>query len=188
MLTFKIDKEDKLKLIDAKTNPALIMYKPEMFSECREFRDKLVQEMQLRGVPSTGKTLQQMCQIIHDALHAEHDMKTLIEQIDYNKIRKDAIIWIMAFIPCILHIMETRVRLKILTMILVEGLSSAQGDRLNLDEYRSCTSYSQREELYVTKVQDVINTRIPGSVESPGQWQVPQEKKTVIQQQLEQLI
>ena len=36
-----------------------------------------------------------------------------------------------------------------LTMPLIEGLSSAQGGRLNVKEYQSCATEYQREELYI---------------------------------------
>ena len=69
--------------------------------------------MQLRGIPSVGKMLQKMRQIIHDALYTEEDMRTFIEKNECNEIIKDAIVRIIAFIPCILH-METRVAIKYL--------------------------------------------------------------------------
>ena len=63
-------------------------------------------------------------------------MEILITQIECNKERKEAMIRIMTFIPCILHI-ENRVGLKMLTMLLIEGLSSTQGGRLNVEEYQA---------------------------------------------------
>ena len=80
--------------------------------------------MQLRGIPIAGNTLQQMKQIMHNALHMEQDMKNLITQIECNKEQKEAMIRIMTIISCILH-MENIVGLKMLTMLLIKGLSSA---------------------------------------------------------------
>ena len=68
--------------------------------------------MKLRKIPIAGKIIQQMRQTIHDTLHTEENTKNLITKIECNKERKDAMIRIMTFIPCILC-MENRVGLKL---------------------------------------------------------------------------
>ena len=66
--------------------------------------------------------------------------------------------------------MENRVRLKMLTILLIEGLSSAQGGRLNVEEYQACATESQREELYIKNTQDIVNLKILGCQDCPAQW------------------
>ena len=70
-------------------------------------------------------------------LEAEKEMRDLLNQIDANEVRKESMVRIMAFIPCIMH-MEMRIGIKILTLALIEGLSSAQGGRLHHAEYAQC--------------------------------------------------
>ena len=48
--------------------------------------------------------------------------------------------------------MEKRVGIKILTMILIKGLSSARENILDFYEYSSCDTEKQREELYIKKL------------------------------------
>ena len=104
-------------------------------------------------------------------------MSKLLSQIDENVLQKDVMVQIMALIPCIMH-METRIGIKIPTILLIKGLSSSQGGRLHPVEYSECTTASQREQKYLTKTQDIVNKRILGSKDCPRQWQVPTEKKT----------
>ena len=90
---------------------------------------------------------------------------------------------IMAFIPCIMH-METRIGIKILTLALIEGLSSAQGGRLHPAKYAQCRTSKQREDKYISTIQDIMNKTIIGSEDCPAQWKLLTEKKLGVQPQL----
>ena len=86
-------------------------------------------------------------------LKIEEEMTELVEYIGSNEERKDAMVKIMAYIPCIMHC-ETRVCIKVLTLLLIEGLSSAQGGRLNGEEYLNCTDKEQ-EDIFLCKVENI---------------------------------
>ena len=101
-------------------------------------------------------------------------MTELVEHIGSNEERKDAMVKIMAYIPCIMHC-ETRVCIKVLTLLLIEGLSSAQGGRLDGEEYLNCTD-KEREDIFLRKVENIINTKILGNDDTPSQWSVPTVK------------
>ena len=104
-------------------------------------------------------------------------MSLLIEQIKCNNERKDAIVRIMAYIPCIMH-METRIGIKILTFLLIEGLSSVQGGRLHPHIYGECRTEKERERKYISEIERIINKEILGDKDNPTQWSVPTATKT----------
>ena len=83
----------------------------------------------------------------------------------------------MAFIPCILH-MENRVRIKMLTMLAIEVLSSTQGKRLAFEGFEKCTTDCQRKELYIKKIEDIINKKVLACAYNPVQWYLPTDKKS----------
>ena len=95
-------------------------------------------------------------------------MRELLSQIDESGLWKDVMVQIMALMPCFMH-METRIGIKILTMLLIKGLSSSQDGRLHPIEYSECTTASQRKQKYLTKIQDIVNTKILGSEDCPTQ-------------------
>ena len=142
--------------------------------ECIEFGTWLTGEMHLRGLTVRNKTVGQMRNKIIQCLEAKNEMQKLLVQIDENKLRKGSMVRIMAFIPCIMR-METRNEIKILTLALIEGLFSLQGGRLHPAEYNECNTAKQREEKYISKIQDIINKTVIGSNDCPAQWKLPEK-------------
>ena len=64
---------------------------------------------------------------IQECLEAEKEMVELIEQLSHTKTCAKAIGQIMKYVPCVMHC-KNCMTLKIITMLLEEGLSCAQGD------------------------------------------------------------
>lgn len=81
-----------------------------------------------------------------------------------------AICLLLQVIPCILH-MENRVGLKVLTVLLIEGLSNAKKALI----FRNVTSETNRVEEFFMAIQNVVNTEILGDGYNPTQWQCPRE-------------
>ena len=127
--------------------------------ECIGFGTRLTGEMCLLGRAVQSKTVSQMRNEIIKCLEAENKMCELLTQIEVNELRKESMVCIMAFIPCIMH-METRIVIKILTLSLIEGLSSAQGEHLHPIEYTECRTAKKHEDKYISTIEDIINKTI----------------------------
>ena len=67
---------------------------------------------------------------------------------------------VLQMIPCIMH-MDTRVGLKILTVILQDGLSNRQGRML--ERVNDINSEYQRKEVCCEGMNNVINTKVLGN-------------------------
>ena len=79
----------------------------------------------------------------------------------------------MRYVPCVLHF-ENRCGLKIMEMLLVKGLSNAQGGKIVLCPEDD--TVMKRENRYIKKVEDVINRQILGSEDNVPQYKVPVKK------------
>ena len=71
----------------------------------------------------------------------------------------DCLIALLHKIPCILHC-ENRIGIKLLTMLLIEGFSKAE---------------NQRIKVYAEQIQTIFNNRILGDDDSPAQWRLPMD-------------
>jgi hypothetical protein len=69
--------------------------------------------------------------------------------------------------------MENRVGLKVLTMLLISGLSNARKHLLYHDE----SAEGKRIERFFTDVESILNTMIIGDDMGPSQWQCPRGDK-----------
>ena len=78
---------------------------------------------------------------------------------------------LLQWIPCILH-MENRIGIKILTLLLAEGLSHAKSGSHPLYQQ---SSKAKRERAFAQKIEDIINCQILGSGFNKWQFKVPLE-------------
>ena len=85
----------------------------------------------------------------------EMEIKFLIKHISEASVRAEAITRIMHYVPCVLHC-KNRCSLKILEMLLVEGLSNAQAGNIVLCSEDD--TIKKRESRYIEKVEEIINT------------------------------
>ena len=74
--------------------------------------------------------------------------------------REEAMARIIIFVPCIMHC-ENRVGIKLLTMLLIEGLSNFQG--ANFAHLASTRSQKEREQLFVESIEKEVSGNILGS-------------------------
>ena len=84
-----------------------------------------------------------------------------------------ALFLLMETIPCILH-MEMRVGIKILTMILIEGLAEAKAGTL----FNNQPSEAKRVQLYIDSIETIMNQRVLGQVSDAASWKFPYDETT----------
>ena len=96
-------------------------------------------------------------------------MDGLVKKIGKSDTRAQDIDKIMQYLPCVMHL-ENRVGIKILTMLLIEGLSNAAGN-----EIPCCNqaTINQRKNSYLEKAGKIISKLLGDDVK----WEVPVEKK-----------
>ena len=100
-------------------------------------------------------------------------MDDLMAQIIESTRHAEAIEHIMVFVPYIMHC-KNRVGLKILTMIMIKGLSNYQGKKF--DHLEDINSLKEREKLYIKDIEKEIISSILRSYGSEAQWSMPLEK------------
>ena len=170
----KVKKDGRLK-IGTENQKNSITYIPNTVEETTEFTRLLITEMRLRGRSTLQKSLAQMQEELLECLTAEKNMEELIGQISEAKTREEAMKRIMTFVPCIMHY-KSRVGIKLLTMILIEGLSNYQGAKF--PEVSEMRSEVEREATYISKVENIVSTQILGAFGSEAQWSMPVEKQS----------
>ena len=146
-----------------------ITYIPNTVEETTEFTRLLITEKYLAEElgANAGRTLRMF--------DCRKNMEELIGQISEAKTREEAMKRIMTFVPCIMHC-ESRVGIKLLTMILIEGLSNYQGAKF--PEVSEMRSKVEREATYISKVENIVSTQILGAFGSEAQWSMPVEKQS----------
>ena len=156
--TEQVESHGKLKL-GTENDKKSVDFVPNSVEESLDFVSLLQKEMRLRGKQANNKSLSQLQAELRECLQAEKNMNELVAQISESTTRAEAIERIMAFVPCIMHC-ENRVGLKILTMILIEGLSNYQGKKF--DHLDSIDSLKAREDLYVKEIEKEMRSSIFG--------------------------
>jgi hypothetical protein len=131
----------------------------------------LYEELDLRSLDMTG-SLEDMRMRLKESLLHEYKMRLLLDQVQHCEGTGLALFLVLQAVPCILHC-ENRVCLKILTMIISEGLSNAETGRILTNI--SCTSKKLRMEAFISELQRIINTEILGDEYNPMQWECPME-------------
>jgi hypothetical protein len=89
-----------------------------------------------------------------------------------NERHEGALFLLMSTIPCILH-MEMRVGLKILSVLIMEGLSEAKAGRL----YSELRSENGRVEAYIKEVEHIVNSQMLGNTTDKSIWKCPYDTK-----------
>ena len=88
-----------------------------------------------------------------------------------------ALVMMMSMLPCILH-MEIRVGIKMITMLLKEGLTNAKNDNLQWIETRDRTALGKRCESFMKKIRHMADTQVCGTVTRPAQTRIPFDTTT----------
>ena len=131
----------KLKLFD-NSDPQKMMsinsvdYEPETLQELDKYEVLLIKEVCLRDLHD-WETMDQLQASLKDRLVDEKRLADLLRCLEHCKAMDGALFLVEQALPCILHL-ENWTLIKIMTMLLIEGLSNAQGKLLpNSNQIRS---------------------------------------------------
>ena len=112
-------------------NATSIQYVPINTLERHSFSQFLSNELMLRGLSMIG-SLKCRQEKSRDALRGEATIVRLAKEIAHGEVKEGAYFLLMHTLPCVLH-MENRNGIKLLTMILIKGLSNAKKGFLYCD-------------------------------------------------------
>ena len=121
----KIPKNEDPSIVpENNVNPLSIHFIPKEHVDKASYSRYLNVELKLRNLPTSGN-MSTRRERLKSSLIIESDVRKLTSELSHCTPKETACFLMINAIPCILH-MELRVGLKILTMLLVEGLSNAK--------------------------------------------------------------
>ena len=158
---------------NATTNPLSIHYAPNTVTEKIQFNEFLEEELTFRGVEEPEELrLAEKRELLKSFLVNEFMLKKIKESLEHGRKREGALFLLLQAIPCILH-MENRVGLKILTMLLTEGVHNSMEGQIYAD-----IPITHRKKLFNKFLDDIegkINYEIFGDLLNPTQWKCPRD-------------
>lgn len=129
------------------------------------------QGLELRNLPVTGRLLDRQ-ERLRISMETEYKYRQLRNALHHGRRSEaHAIVKLHETVPCILH-MENRAGLKIITMLLLEGLDNALKGNL----YEATPSEGGRMRRFFGDIERVCNTTVWGTVNNPTQWQCPRDE------------
>jgi hypothetical protein len=165
------DIDIEVPLVSSTTNALSIHFLPQNALEMRAFSQLLSNELMLRNLVNGG-SIETRRETLRDSLKGEATIVRLTKEIAHGDVKEGAYFLLMNTLPCVLH-MENRNGIKLLTMILIEGLSNAKKKRLYMDISAEGVRVSQ----FVADVESIVNKSILGSKDDPCQWICPFDTK-----------
>jgi hypothetical protein len=151
----------------SRNDTTLIHFHPENTSQSHSFAHLLTNELILRGLDING-TLETRRGRSHLALKNEATIARLSKEISHGKVKASAYFLLMNTLPCVLH-MENRNSIKVLTMLLIEGLSNAKKKLV----YTKVNAEGTRISRFVSDIENLINWSILGTRKDPCQRMCP---------------
>lgn len=148
-----------------------IHFCPQNASEERLYSRLLTNESILRGISIDG-SMETRRERLRVALKDEATIARLSKEISHGEVKEGAYFVLMSTLPCVLH-MENRNGIKILTMLLIEGLSNAKKRELYIDVNAEGTRVTR----FVSDMENLINQSILGTPDDPCQWMCPFDSK-----------
>jgi hypothetical protein len=147
---------------------------PDIGAEQRTgFTNAVSEDLLLRGLGVEG-SLEERRARLKTSLEMEWLHQEIGDAIAHgNKAKVNALFTLLDTVPCILH-MENRCGLKIFTMLLIEGLSNA----LKAVTFEDVNSETKRMKAFFERVEDICNTEVWGTPDSPTQWICPRVEAT----------
>jgi hypothetical protein len=168
----KLTKDDPNDSDDiGKEDKQSIHYGPQSATEKLHFSMLVNCELALRALPTCNNmTIRREC--LRVELTKEHRLCELEVELKTNERHEGALFLLMSTIPCILH-MEMRVGLKILSVLIMKGLSEAKAGRL----YSELRSENGRVEAYIKEVEHIVNSQMLGNTTDKSIWKCPYDTK-----------
>ena len=140
---------------------------PQSASQQQSLSRLFTNELILRGLSIDG-TLEARRERLLLVLRNEATIARLSKEIEHGEVKEGAYFLLMQTLPCILH-MENRNGIKILSMLLVEGLSNAKKRLLFAD----VNAEGSRVTKFVSQIESLINKLLIGTETDPCQWMCP---------------
>ena len=157
---------------NANSNKYSIHFSHRNIAEQMAYSTFLTDELKLRGLSVTGN-LERRRERLRDSFRKEAACFEQIEELEHGQQRNGALFLLLQAIPCILH-MENRVGIKVITMLLIRGLSNVKEGVL----YSEHKSMNKRIEMYIEDVTNIVSTKILGDEDGPAQWNFPYNPET----------
>jgi hypothetical protein len=174
----RIDKDSRLQRDDvedptpeSQRNPASIHYQPATQEEKLKFGELLTSELILRDMNPLGNIsvkLDTLCK----AVRSEAKIRLLLTELAHGTPSEGAMFLLIQAIPCILH-MENRIGIKILTMLVIEGLSNAKAGLL----YDHIRAEGPRIAHFFRRIADIVNKQVLGTPENSAEWECATDDK-----------
>ena len=150
---------------------ASIHCRPQTASQRQSLSRLFTSELILRGLGIDG-TLEVRRERLWLALKDEATIARLSKEFAHGGVKEGAYFLLMQTLPCILH-MENRNGIKILSMLLVEGLSNAKKKLL----FTNVKAEGSRVSQFLAYVERTVNQSILGTPHDPCQWMCPFDSK-----------
>ena len=173
-----VDRESRLQRDDVEEavpesdrNPASIHFHPETAEEKLKFGELLSAELILRGMSPVGR-LSTKVETLLKAVRAEAKIRLLLTELEHGSPSEGAMFLLIQAIPCILH-MENRVGIKILTMLMIEGLSNAKRKVL----YTDIQAEGPRVAHFFRRIAAIVNKQVLGTNENSAEWECATDDK-----------
>jgi len=156
---------------NSKRDPHSIWFEPETPIERRDYSKFINDELLIRRMTLTGN-LTTRREGLRDQMQSEWRLHTLNAEVKACGRPATALFILMETIPCILH-MENRVGLKLLTMLLLEGITRSRDGLL----FTEIGSEKGRVKAYIKCTEDIMNTQILGGQHNPSTWLCPYDER-----------
>ena len=156
-----------------------VHYTPDTATHEQSYSRLLTKELILRGHDINGN-LDARRERLRMALKDEATIRRLSKEIEHGNVKEGAYFLLMHMLPCVLH-MENWNGIKILSMLLIEGISNAK-KKLS---YQQISGEGTRVLRFIADVEDLINRSILGTNTDPCQWMCPFDfkKRNLVQSQ-----
>jgi hypothetical protein len=148
-----------------------IFYDPTNSKRRLFYLEFLQDELRLRGLSPLG-SLGHLRILLKAELLKEDRIRKNIRAINHMTEDQGALFLLMQAVPCLLH-MENRCGLKLLTMLLIEGLDSAISGGIYGDE----KSEQKRIDRFLEEVEKIVNESILGDPQHRAHWYLPYDQK-----------
>lgn len=137
----------------------------------KEYSTHINSDLLIRQLPVNGPLIERQ-ERLRESLVMEYKYRQLRDAVAHGrKSEAHAIVKLHETVPCILH-MENRIGLKILTMLLIEGLQNA----LRGTTFAGYATENQRMRAFFLEIERILNTRVWGTEDNPTQWQCPRDE------------
>jgi hypothetical protein len=158
---------------DCETRPSSIHFQPTTAAERQAFSNLLTKELLIRNLSDKAllTDLAERREALRDELRNELKTRDLIVQLKRSKPAENAFFTVINALPCILHC-SNRCNLKLITLLLAEGLSHAKRKNILQD----IKAEGNRVDSFIQKVEEIFNCEITGTREQPGQFVLPTQK------------